>query len=138
MSGIGEGLQPLAGFPAGALVLVNPGLPLSTAAVFKARDAAYSKAETAPPPADFEGLLDWLKARPNDLEQAACGLVPAVRDVLASLAATAGCRLARMSGSGATCFALYPSLAEAERAAVQLQADHEKWWVRAAALRAAA
>ncbi len=138
MSGIGERLQPLAGFPAGALVLVNPGLPLSTAAVFKARDAAFSKAEAAPPPADFDGLLDWLRARPNDLEQAACSLVPAVRDVLAFLAATAGCRLARMSGSGATCFALYRSLAEAEKAAAQLQAAHERWWVRSAALRAAA
>lgn len=137
MSGIGERLQPLVAFPSGALVLVNPGLPLSTAAVFKARDAVYSKAEAALPPRDFTALLEWLQARPNDLEAAACSLVPAVKEALASLAATAGCGLARMSGSGATCFGLYRTLAEAEQAAAQLRADREKWWVRAAALRTA-
>ncbi|NIA71615.1 4-(cytidine 5'-diphospho)-2-C-methyl-D-erythritol kinase [Pelagibius litoralis] len=136
MSGIGEVLRPVVAFPALALVLVNPGVPLSTAAVFKARQPAFSRADEQLPPPDFDTLLDWLGERPNDLEEAARRLSPVVPRVLDSLAATPGCRLARMSGSGATCFAIYENHADAESAALALRGAEPGWWVTATGLRA--
>jgi 4-diphosphocytidyl-2-C-methyl-D-erythritol kinase len=87
--------------------------------------------------AHFESIdaaLTALAVGTNDLEPAAIALCPAVAEVLAGLAATPGCRLARMSGSGATCFGLYPSEAAAETAARTLADVHRDWWVRATTL----
>ncbi|MBV9558481.1 MAG: 4-(cytidine 5'-diphospho)-2-C-methyl-D-erythritol kinase, partial [Pseudolabrys sp.] len=75
-----------------------------------------------------------LAAGTNDLEPAAISLCPAVDDALAALRATAGSRLARMSGSGATCFGLYLSEAAAGAAAQAIAAGHSDWWVRATLL----
>jgi 4-diphosphocytidyl-2-C-methyl-D-erythritol kinase len=75
-----------------------------------------------------------LAARRNDLEIPAIKLQPIVADVLRALQATPGCLLARMSGSGATCFALFGSVAAAQDVAQRMQARHPDWWVRAASL----
>ena len=135
MSGVGEYLQPVKAMPFLALVLVNPGVPLSTAAVFKARRGAFTTTDESQPPADLEALLDWLSRRPNDLEAPAKALRREIAEVLERLAATKGCRLSRMSGSGATCLGIFESHAEAEAAALRFVSEKPEWWVRAAALR---
>jgi 4-diphosphocytidyl-2-C-methyl-D-erythritol kinase len=76
-----------------------------------------------------ERLLDWLASQPNDLEAPAIALAPAIADVLAAMRVLPGCRLARMSGSGATCFALFSSAAESTAAAKILCAKFPQWWI---------
>ena len=140
MRGVGEVLSaPLAlrRLPA---VLVNPGVVLSTAAVFRAHAAGAGAGRAASGlaavsiPRGRDALNELLSRYPNDLEEAALSLAPAVADVLAALRAFPQCRLARMSGSGATCFALFGSAREADAAARRLRARHPKWWVRGVAL----
>ena len=76
-----------------------------------------------------EQLLDWLASEANDLEAPAIALEPAIAEVLASLRAATGCRLARMSGSGATCFALFASAAETATASQKLRTRFPDWWI---------
>lgn len=132
MRGIGEELLPLNRLPDFALLLVNPGVAVSTGEIFAARQGAY--ATPTPLPAafgGFDGVLDWLSQEANDLEEPARRLCPAVGEVLEALGRTTGCRLARMSGSGATCFGLYATLAEAEAAAEAVARAYPAWWVAA-------
>jgi 4-diphosphocytidyl-2-C-methyl-D-erythritol kinase len=137
MSGIGERLQPVPALPPLWLLLVNPGVAVSTAAVFAGREGAFSEvAEPKLPPLDLPALVDWLKARPNDLETPARRLAPAVDEVLSALGAFHDCVLARMSGSGATCFGLFEDEADARQAAGALALRHPGWWVVPALLRA--
>ena len=110
----------LAGIP---LLLVNPRVPLSTAAVFKAWDGT-----------DRGPLGDFRSGR-NDLEAAARSLVPEVSEVLERLAAVPGTVLARMSGSGATCFALFETDAARDAAAASLGAERPNWWTLQTRLR---
>ncbi|MBI5163005.1 MAG: 4-(cytidine 5'-diphospho)-2-C-methyl-D-erythritol kinase, partial [Magnetospirillum sp.] len=108
MLGIGETLDALPPLPSAWLVLVNPRVPLATPAVFKARQGAFSPPQPfAVPEGDARALAAALAGRGNDLTAAAISLVPAVGVALADLQARAGCLLARMSGSGATCFGLF-------------------------------
>jgi 4-diphosphocytidyl-2-C-methyl-D-erythritol kinase len=139
MRGVGEVLSAPLALPALPAVLVNPGVPLATKDVF----AAFAAAPPAParsfdiataPLASVDAALAALARGTNDLEPAAIALCPAVAAVLAALAATPVCRLARMSGSGATCFGLYASERAAEAAARSLEAAHRGWWVRASVL----
>jgi 4-diphosphocytidyl-2-C-methyl-D-erythritol kinase len=126
MQGIGEVIGPAPALPRCGLVLANPRLALATPAVFRARAGGFSA--PADPPARFAdaaALAAWLAPLGNDLEAAAIGLCPPVAEVLAAIVATPGCLLARMSGSGATCFGLYASAAAAEAAAARLPAA---WW----------
>lgn len=137
MSGIGERLDPVPALPPLWLVLVNPGVGVSTAAVFAGREGGFSEvAEPKLPPLGLPALVDWLAARPNDLEAPARRLAPAVEGVLAALAGTTDCLLARMSGSGATCFGLFEDQAAARHAAEALALQHPSWWVVPALLRA--
>lgn len=137
MSGIGEQLTPVDVLPPLWLVLVNPGIAVSTAAVFGALEGNFSSvAEPRQPPAVLPALIDWLAARPNDLEAPARRLAPAVDQVLTALARQPACLLARMSGSGATCFGLFEEEAEACAAAAVIARQHEGWWVAPARLRA--
>jgi len=138
MRGIGEILsEPLVVAPLPA-VLVNPGVAVATKPVF----AAWTPAAEPSTPFDLaaakgggiERLLYLLAAQANDLETAAIQLAPAIAGVLAGLRALPGCRLARMSGSGATCFGLFSSTAEAIAAAKIAQRRNPDWWVRACAL----
>ncbi len=137
MSGIGERLTPIPALPPLWLLLVNPGVPVSTAAVFGALEGRFSTlAEPQLPPLGLAPLIDWLAARPNDLEAPARRLAPAVDQVLAALARQPACLLARMSGSGATCFGLFEKEADAQQAAAEIARQNATWWVAPALLRA--
>lgn len=135
MSGIGERLQPVAALPPLWLLLVNPGVAVSTPAVFKAREGAFSTvAEPRLPPPDLRGFVQWLQARGNDLEAPACRLAPAVAAVLLALREQPGCLLARMSGSGASCFGLFGEEAAARDATAAVGSGQPDWWVAPAPL----
>jgi 4-diphosphocytidyl-2-C-methyl-D-erythritol kinase len=130
MSGIGEILAPAPALPDFGIVLVHPGVAVSTPSVFRARTGAFSE------PAVFGAgdLAATLCTTHNDLEPPALRLAPVIGEVLITLAAIPGCRLARMSGSGATCFGLFdtPALAEAAAKAVV----RAEWWIWGGGLRA--
>jgi 4-diphosphocytidyl-2-C-methyl-D-erythritol kinase len=128
LGGIGETLAPAPPLPPLGILLVNPGTALPTPAVFRAREGAFSRpARFAEAPRDAAGLAALLAARRNDLDAPALRLCPAIGAALAALAALPGCRLARMSGSGATCFGLFDDEAAAARAAPSVR--HPGWWV---------
>ena len=135
VGGIGEKIDPAPALPGAPLVLVNPLLPLSTPSVFKVRSGPFSQpAPLGDAPRDARDLAEALAARRNDLTPAARGLVPEIADVLAALEAQLGCLLARMSGSGATCFALFAHAGEARGAAAAIRAAKPGWWVEASEL----
>jgi 4-diphosphocytidyl-2-C-methyl-D-erythritol kinase len=133
MSGIGERLDPVPPLPPVWLALVNPRVPLSTPAVFKARRTCFSDpAPLETTPRDTAHLAALLAARRNDLTAAAISLAPDVATALAELAARDGCLLARMSGSGATCLGLFATNDAATAAARALAATHPGWWCESA------
>jgi 4-diphosphocytidyl-2-C-methyl-D-erythritol kinase len=140
ISGRGENVELVAGFPSCAVLLANPGLPLATEAVYAALGAealaepARALAETLDFHGDFEALLAYITPRGNDLEGVAARLVPEIREVLAALLALDGVRVARLSGSGPTCFALFAGEHDAKRAGTQLAAEFPDWWIAASAL----
>ena len=129
--GTGEQLSPVADFPALGLVLVNPGVGVSTPAVFSALQRRDN--ESLPPlpsRVDFHTLRDWLEATRNDLEDAAHSIEPSIGAAKAALMkADAG--FARMSGSGATCFGLFETGNVAKRAAAAIRSRHPGWFVAA-------
>ena len=129
MTGIGEILTPAPGLPPAGLVLLNPGVAISTPAVFRTRSAAFSAPARFPAEGwrSAEALADSLRATRNDLEQPASALAPVIGDCLDALASTPGCLLARMSGSGATCFGLFSSAEVAQATAGSLA--RPGWWV---------
>lgn len=133
MQGIGERLMPVEALPSMALLLVNPGMPCPTGAVFAARQAAFSDpAKWEPFDQGFEAFAAWLRGQTrNDLWDPAVGLVPAIGGVLEAIEQQPGCRIARMSGSGATCFGLFADLGAAQRAAQSIAKRHPGWWVSA-------
>ena len=136
VSGIGERLGPAPHLPDAYLLLANPGVELSTGAVFKALDGQTSApaARWDAPPRDAAALAEHLARDGNDLEGPARRLRPEIDAVLSALAARPGCLVARMSGSGASCFGLFADAASAEAAAAQLTAEQPRWWLRAARL----
>jgi 4-diphosphocytidyl-2-C-methyl-D-erythritol kinase len=129
MTGIGERLQPLA-LPPFWMVLANPGVAVATAAVFAGlRRSANPPLAAVPALGDVDALAAFLATQRNDLELPASALAPAISEALAALAAQPGCRLARMSGSGATCFGLFASEPAALAAAKQVAKARRDWWV---------
>lgn len=133
--GIGDRLAPAPALPDTHVVLVNPGVPVPTPAVFRARQGGFSPAGRLDrAPADAAELAALLRQRRNDLTEPALTVAPVIAEVLAAIDATPGCLLARLSGSGATCFGLYGTAAEAETAAARIAAARPGWWVRAAGL----
>lgn len=136
MQGIGEVITLLPALPRFWLVLVNPRLALSTPDVFR----ALAQRANPPMPArlpdwpDAAALFDWLGQCRNDLQAPGRGLAPVIGDVLDALAAAPGCALARMSGSGATCFGLFARAADAQDAAAQIARARRGWWVQATGL----
>lgn len=131
--GIGEIIERAPPLPAGWLVLANPGLPLATRRVFEARSGAYSPGRPWSVLAnDVRELARRLAERSNDLEAAALRLAPGIARVLERLGAAPGALLARMSGSGATCFALFATAPEARAAAAAIGGERPDWWCAAA------
>jgi len=141
MSGRGEQVVEVRGWPACGVVLVNPGLPLATVDVYGALGAqplSGARRETLEIP-DFAGefarLIAYAGSRRNDLEPAAVKLVPVIAQVLAALKGLDGAELVRLSGSGPTCFALFATEAAAKRGAASLSTAQPNWWVAASTLR---
>ncbi|MFP4303673.1 MAG: 4-(cytidine 5'-diphospho)-2-C-methyl-D-erythritol kinase [Rhodosalinus sp.] len=136
MRGIGEIVAPVEGLPLLDAVLVNPGVAVSTAQVFSrlARRENPEMPDPLPRFADAQALTDWLATQRNDLEPPARALAPEVEAALAALAAAPQCLLARMSGSGATCFGLFPCATAARNAAHALALARPSWWVQATRL----
>lgn len=144
MTGVGEQLLPLA-LPSMPCVMVNPRVPVATKDVFQALGlrngellvGATDVLEAAAWPEEGGSIADWvevLETVPNDLEAPAMRIEPVIGDVLEALRDSAGVKLARMSGSGATCFAIYGASAQAHGAAEKIRRDHPGWWVHAGAL----
>jgi 4-diphosphocytidyl-2-C-methyl-D-erythritol kinase len=132
MAGRGEQVTPLVGIPTMPMVLVNPGVPVATGKVFAALRARRGTGRPLPEPMKTaEALVAYLNTTINDLEAPAREIAPEVGMVLDALATQDGVRLVRMSGSGATCFALMESHTAAMRAANALRAAHPSWWAAA-------
>jgi len=137
MRGIGEDVAPVATLPVLDAVLANPRVPVATPAVFARLDRRDTPLmpETLPRWRDAADCARWLATQRNDLEAPARALCPEIGTVLDHLRTTGTCTLARMSGSGATCFGLYPDSDMAGRAAARIAAERPDWWVRAVRLR---
>lgn len=144
MTGVGEQLLPLA-LPSMPCVMVNPRLPVATKDVFRELGlrngellvGATDVLEAPAWPEQGGSIDDWvdvLETVANDLEAPALRIEPVIGDVLEALRSSAGVKLARMSGSGATCFAIYGAAAEADAAAEKIRSDHPGWWVHAGTL----
>ncbi|MNJ27870.1 4-diphosphocytidyl-2-C-methyl-D-erythritol kinase [compost metagenome] len=134
-SGVGEVLEDEPRLPPLHAVLLNPGLPSPTGDVYRAYDAAPDGAADRPaPPAGWSAVAvtDWLSAQRNDLQAPALGLTPGIGEALQAMQGAPGCRLARMSGSGATVFGLFDDRAAAIEAVFAL--DRPGWWTRPAVL----
>ncbi len=140
MTGIGECLGPVLRLPPLPVLIVNPRQALETKQVFaQMKIAAGARTGFGPHPQitsglSYEALLAALRKGRNDMEDAACVLAPVIVDVLAILAAAPGCRLARMSGSGATCFGIFTNCRAVARAKKAILEAHPDWWVKAAML----
>ena len=137
VGGIGDELEPAPALPPAGLVLVNPGVPLETARVFAhpaVGRSAGDRFDAGRAPADAQALAELLAVRTNDLATAAGLLVPEIADAMAALASAPGALLARMSGSGATCFGLFPDENAAQRAATGIRRAQPRWWVVATRL----
>lgn len=136
MQGVGEVLSPLPPLPRAWLVLANPRQGVSTPAVFRALKRRDHPALPALPGgfADTAALAGWLQQTRNDLEPAAENLLPVIGQVRAALAAQPGCLLARMSGSGATCFGLFGDEPAARAAEAALQQTNPGWWLASGAM----
>lgn len=136
MRGAGEILSLVLKLPPLAAVLINPGLAVATAEVFAAFDRSPAPALTQQSISisGRDELIAFLKSQPNDLEAAALSVQPAIGEVLSALRGMPECRLARMSGSGATCFGLFDSADEASTAAAQLRAAYRGWWIEETSL----
>jgi 4-diphosphocytidyl-2-C-methyl-D-erythritol kinase len=138
MRGIGDILSAPLPLPRLHALLVNPGVAVPTKRVFAGWAPAANSARDRSTAVDFvatakvqneQQLIDWLAGQVNDLEAPAIALAPAIADVLTALRGASGCRLARMSGSGATCFALFASAAQTAAAGKNLRTQFPGWWV---------
>jgi 4-diphosphocytidyl-2-C-methyl-D-erythritol kinase len=135
IGGIGEEIARSPALPPAWLVLVHPGVALSTPEVFAAHKGGFSEpARFDDAPESAQALAYILAGRGNDLTAAAIGLQPAIGDALKVLETADECLLARMSGSGATCFGLFENAGGAARAAAIMNKNHPQWWVRATPL----
>ena len=141
MRGRGDTLGPALAMPPLYAVLVNPGVALETKAVFAemglrpGEDPGFGQHPEITSALSFEALIPLLRRARNDMEDAASVLAPVIGHVLAVLAAARGCKLARMSGSGATCFGLFGTRTAASKAARVIHRDHPDWWTKACVLR---
>jgi 4-diphosphocytidyl-2-C-methyl-D-erythritol kinase len=126
MRGIGERLERLEGLPEWYVLLVHPAVPCPTGPVFAELGAIPPQIWPQRPAGDW---LGWLRSRPNHLEAPACRLVPRIHDTLSAIARQKGCRLARMSGSGAACFGLFEDSGAAAMAEAAIGIEHPSWWL---------
>ena len=131
MRGIGDVVDLIAALPAMHIVLANPNVEVPTPAVFAAllNKANPAMPDTLPHWPDAPEFANWLAAQRNDLQEPACKIAPVITDVLGALARQPGALISRMSGSGATCFALFANAQAAEMAGVAIGKANAGWWV---------
>ena len=135
VGGVGERIEPVFGLPPAGVVLANPRRALPTRDVFKARRGGFAASgRFLPMPPDAAGLAEVLMQRRNDLTEPALALVPDIARVLERLTRLPGALIARMSGSGATCFALFQDRAAAVEAGAALARAEPLWWSAAGTL----
>jgi 4-diphosphocytidyl-2-C-methyl-D-erythritol kinase len=136
MEGRGERIAAAGALPEMALVLVNPGMAVPTADVFRALKTrrGTGKVDHSARMLRPRDLIAFLKTTSNDLEAAARVIAPVIGEVLSELSRMPGVELWRMSGSGATCFALFEDESAAEMAAIALSHSHPDWWVQSTRL----
>jgi len=135
LRGVGEVLAAVAPLPSAWLLLANPGIGLATPAVFAARRGPFSPPLDPPPAfADAAALAAYVTRAGNDLSEAAIGLCPEIRPLLAALAAMEGALAAGLSGSGASCFALFAEAGAARAAEAKARRDRLAPWALAAPL----
>ena len=135
MTGIGETVTPVNPFPPCAVVLVNGGEAVATPSVFAAREDVFQtvplgRGRSVSIPSSLRS-----ETVPTTFSAAACTVSPMIDDVLAELTRSDGCALARLSGSGGTCFGLFADSATAEAAAAAIRARHLDWWCKATRFR---
>ncbi|OUR77756.1 4-(cytidine 5'-diphospho)-2-C-methyl-D-erythritol kinase [Alphaproteobacteria bacterium 46_93_T64] len=130
MKGIGEIIEPVSSLPDLYILLVNPLISVSTPSVFKTLNWDNKRNMFLPFgfSTDVDEFLGELENCTNDLQTPAISLVPEISSVLSAIDAQEGCRLSRMSGSGATCFGLFKTRELAERARVAILESHPDWW----------
>jgi 4-diphosphocytidyl-2-C-methyl-D-erythritol kinase len=131
MEGRGEILTPIESLPRLSLLLVNPGVAVATKDVFAALQSRSGTDSKLPPGSfrDLADLLRFLESSRNDLEEPARHLQPVIGEVLTALSALPGALFTRMSGSGATCFALFPDDESCRRATGILSQTRTGWWI---------
>ena len=131
MQGVGEQLTPVQALPRCGIILINPRAALGTPAVFNGLKCKMNSEMTPIPPSmnDVTQLTEWLARQRNDLQDPAIEMVPEIATVLGALSQSDKCMLARMSGSGATCFGLYASKENAEDACFELMKHYPDWWI---------
>ncbi|SMR81831.1 4-diphosphocytidyl-2-C-methyl-D-erythritol kinase [Aliiroseovarius halocynthiae] len=136
MRGIGEDVAPCPGLPPLYAVLANPGVDVPTPEVFQALENKQNQPlpKRIPQGMKTGPFIDWLATQRNDLEAPAIARSPVIQEVLKTLSDLPGVRLARMSGSGATCFALFETEDAAQAGATALTQSQPDWWVEAAKL----
>ena len=135
MHGIGDQITKISALPLLPIVLVNPLKPLSTPLVYKIGVSQFTPSRLGETiPTSIGELLSYLHTTHNDLEAPATRLCPEITEIIAQLKAQDGCTLARMSGSGATCFGIFSSKATAAKAASNLQEIRPAWWIEASTL----
>jgi 4-diphosphocytidyl-2-C-methyl-D-erythritol kinase len=131
MRGIGDLLDPAPMMDETPIVLVNPGVPCPTADIFMRYNSAFKNPQTLPEDLrDFNRLITFLHEQDNDLEAPACEVVPEVSNVLSAFKTQDGCALARLSGSGASCFGLFRTELESRKAAQEIKKENPDWWVK--------
>src|SRR5690606_32027904 len=136
---IGEQLEEIRGFELNHIILVNFNIKVSTAEVFRRLPRIEARpAVRSSDMADAADLAAFLRATRNDHERPAAETEPMNADAIAAVSALAGCRLARMSGSGATVFGLFATAEAARDAAATLTARYPGWWIRATQLQGGA
>ncbi len=134
MQGIGELLTEVPALPPLQIVLANPRVPVSTGEVFGGLEEVEGAPMTPPGWTDLASFITWLCAQRNDLEPPARQIAPVISDAIDALNAQPGCLLARMSGSGATCFGLFATRDAARDAVQSIATGRPNWWVETGAV----
>jgi 4-diphosphocytidyl-2-C-methyl-D-erythritol kinase len=131
LRGIGEIIDRVPPMPEIPVVLVNPCKPCGTATVFARFAGSFRQPDAIPQNLDtLDDIVAFLEKRENDLYAPACNVVPEIVNVIGALRSQAGCRLARMSGAGATCFGLFETEKQAKAAAKTIAYENPDWWAR--------
>ena len=130
MSGVGERVSRVEGLPPLGVLLINPGIPISTFKVFQMHRGNFSSKTKLQPIGDTEVLYDFLAHQKNDLQDLAIQIAPGISEVLDILSAEPDCRLVRLSGSGATCFGLFDNETLAKESGRSISRNYPNWWVQ--------